>query len=203
MTKKTLKRKDGLVVIIDNYDSFTYNLYQYISELVADVIVFRNDKVAVSDISELNPDFIVISPGPKEPKDAGISKEIIKSLGNEISILGVCLGHQCINEVFGGATVRDKKVYHGKVSTVINDQKQIYCGLPGKLSVARYHSLVADKTKLSNELEVTAWTEDGVIMGIRHKWLPIEGVQFHPESFLTEFGFEMLRNYFNPGHQGI
>lgn len=189
-----------LVVIIDNYDSFTYNLYQYILEMVSEVRVFRNDKITIDEIDAMEPGFIVISPGPKEPKDAGISKPIIEKMGGKIAILGVCLGHQCINEVFGGITVRDKKVFHGKTSVINNDQRHIYTGLPRRFAVARYHSLVVDENKLSKDLEITAWTNDGVIMGIRHRSLPIEGVQFHPESFMTEYGREMLLNFFGLRH---
>lgn len=187
----------NLAIIIDNYDSFTYNLYQYIMEMVSEVKVFRNDNITIRDIEDMEPKYIVISPGPKEPKDAGMSKKIIERFGEEVNILGVCLGHQCINEVFGGITVRDKKVFHGKVSVINNDQKHIYRGLPKRLSVARYHSLVADAARISNDLEITAWTDDGVVMGVRHKSRPIEGVQFHPESFMTEYGKEMLQNYFS------
>lgn len=186
-----------LAIIIDNYDSFTYNLYQYIMEMVSEVKVFRNDNITIRDIEDMEPKYIVISPGPKEPKDAGMSKKIIERFGEEVNILGVCLGHQCINEVFGGITVRDKKVFHGKVSVINNDQKHIYRGLPKRLSVARYHSLVADAARISKDIEITAWTDDGVVMGIRHKSRPIEGVQFHPESFMTEYGKEMLQNYFS------
>ncbi|MBI5638138.1 MAG: aminodeoxychorismate/anthranilate synthase component II [Nitrospinae bacterium] len=186
-----------MAIIIDNYDSFTYNLYQYIMEMVSEVKVFRNDNITIRDIEDMEPKYIVISPGPKEPKDAGMSKKIIERFGEEVNILGVCLGHQCINEVFGGITVRDKKVFHGKVSVINNDQKHIYRGLPKRLSVARYHSLVADAARISKDIEITAWTDDGVVMGIRHKSRPIEGVQFHPESFMTEYGKEMLQNYFS------
>ncbi|HVG17911.1 MAG TPA: aminodeoxychorismate/anthranilate synthase component II [Blastocatellia bacterium] len=186
-----------MVVLIDNYDSFTYNLYQYICQITSNVHVFRNDKIRVEEIAEMNSAYIVISPGPKAPQDAGISKEIIKRLGAKTKILGVCLGHQCINEVFGGRTIRAPRPWHGKTSVVINDQKTLYAGLPRSIQTARYHSLIVDPSSLPAELEISAWTEEGLIMGVRHKEYPIEGVQFHPESFLTEYGDAMLRNYFH------
>jgi len=187
--------KNPSVVLIDNYDSFTYNLYQYISEIVPDVKVFRNDRITVSQLEDMNPRYIVISPGPKEPKDAGVSKEVIEKLGPNFKTLGVCLGHQSINEVFGGRTIRDRKVYHGKTSMIVNDRKTLFRNLPERFYVARYHSLVVDEATLSADLEVSARTMDGVVMGIRHKVYDIEGVQFHPESFLTEFGKDILRNF--------
>lgn len=188
--------RDLSTLIIDNYDSFTYNLYQYICEITSNVKVFRNDKITLLEIERLHPDYIVISPGPKEPKDAGISKEVIKEFSDRKKILGVCLGHQSINEVFGGRTVRDKKVFHGKTSVIVNDQKTIFRRLPQTFKVARYHSLVVDESCLPNVLEVSARTQDGVIMGIRHKEYYVEGVQFHPESFLTDYGKEILLNFF-------
>src|SRR4030095_9302160 len=188
---------DCLVVLIDNYDSFTYNLYQYICRISSNVRVFRNDKVRVEEIAAMEPPYIVISPGPKGPKEAGISKAVIEKLGDRRKILGVCLGHQCINEVFGGRTVRAPRPWHGKTSLVNNDQKTLYAGLPKSFEVARYHSLLVDRARLPAALEVSAWTEDGLIMGIRHKRYSIEGVQFHPESFLTPYGEAMLRNYFH------
>lgn len=191
-----MNRAYSHVVVIDNYDSFTYNLYQYICEITSDVRVYRNDRITIPQIEEMNPKFIVISPGPKEPRDAGISKQVIEILGKRVPILGVCLGHQCINEVFGGRTVRAKEVFHGKTSIITNDQKSIFKGLPAAFEVARYHSLVVDEGMLSSELEISARTEDGVIMGIRHRSYPIEGVQFHPESFLSKYGKEMIRNFF-------
>ena len=188
--------KDFPVVIIDNYDSFTYNLYQYILGITPNVKVYRHDKITVARIEAMNPHFIVVSPGPKEPKDSGISKAVIARLGKKIKTLGVCLGHQCINEVFGGKTVRAPQVWHGKTSLIINDQKTIFKGLPKEIEVARYHSLVADRDFLPGELEISAWTSDGIIMGLRHKEYPIEGVQFHPESFLTPQGMKMMANFF-------
>ncbi|HEY9434550.1 MAG TPA: aminodeoxychorismate/anthranilate synthase component II [Blastocatellia bacterium] len=183
------------VVLIDNYDSFTYNLYEYFCQLTPAVQVFRNDKVDIPEIARLRPDLIVISPGPKAPRDAGISKEVISRLGHTIPILGVCLGHQCINEVFGGSTVRAPCPWHGKTSIIHHDGKVLYDGVPDGISVARYHSLVADPKTIGPDLYVSAWTEDGIVMGLRHHYYPIEGVQFHPESFMTEYGQMMLRNY--------
>ena len=184
------------VLLIDNYDSFTYNLYQVLRQLTPDVAVFRNDAISVEEIGRLAPAHIVISPGPGVPEHAGISKEAIRRLGSGSSILGVCLGHQCINEVFGGATIRAPLPCHGKVSRILHDGKTIFAGLPRTLEVARYHSLIVDPGKISPELEVSAWTEDGIVMGLRHRHLAIEGVQFHPESFLTTHGEQVLRNYF-------
>lgn len=196
-----VKEKDFLVLLIDNYDSFTYNLYQYLCEIGVNVKVYRNDKITVREIEEMKPHSIVISPGPKGPKDAGISKEVIEKMGKKTQTLGVCLGHQCINEVFGGQTIRANKVYHGKTSIITNDQKTIFKGLPKRFEVARYHSLIADRASLPDELEISAWTDDGVIMGVRHKRFPIEGVQFHPESFLTEHGKKIIKNYLLLGEQ--
>jgi anthranilate synthase component II len=184
------------VVIIDNYDSFTYNLYQYILELTPQVKVFRHDKISVAEIEAMKPRFIVISPGPKAPEHAGISKEVVARLGKKIKILGVCLGHLCINEVFGGRTVRAPHVCHGKTSLIVNDQQSIFNGLPKEIEVARYHSLVADREVIPGDLEISAWTTDGLIMGLRHKIYPIEGVQFHPESFLTPQGKKIIENFF-------
>lgn len=184
------------VLLIDNYDSFTYNLYQVLRQLTPDVAVFRNDAISVEEIGRLAPAHIVISPGPGVPEQAGISKEAIRRLGSGSSILGVCLGHQCINEVFGGATIRAPFPCHGKVSRIVHDGRTIFAGLPRTLEVARYHSLMIDPRKISPELEVSAWTEDGIVMGLRHRHLAIEGVQFHPESFLTTHGERILRNYF-------
>ena len=185
-----------MVLVIDNYDSFTYNLYQVLRQLTPDVAVFRNDAISVEEIAGLGPAHIVISPGPGVPEQAGISKEAIRRLGRGASILGVCLGHQCINEVFGGATIRAPLACHGKTSIIHHDGGTIFAGLPDALEVARYHSLIVDPGKIPPELEVSAWTEDGIVMGLRHRELAIEGVQFHPESFLTTQGEQMLRNYF-------
>jgi anthranilate synthase/aminodeoxychorismate synthase-like glutamine amidotransferase len=191
------------VALIDNYDSFTYNLYQYICLLATDVQVFRNDKMSVHELAALEPDVIVISPGPKTPSEAGISKEVIRRLGPTCPILGVCLGHQCINEVFGGKTVRAPQPWHGKTSTIWHDGRTIFAGVPQNCSVARYHSLVAHREAIGVDLEVTAWTEDDLVMGLRHRRFPIEGVQFHPESFMTEHGALMLQNFFAIVEKGI
>jgi anthranilate synthase/aminodeoxychorismate synthase-like glutamine amidotransferase len=149
----------------------------------------------------MNPQYIVISPGPKAPKDAGISKQVIEKMGEKIKILGVCLGHLCINEVFGGKTIRAPRVFHGKTSMIIHDHQTLYRGLPHQIEAARYHSLIIDENSLSHDLEVSARTTDGVIMGIRHKKFPIEGVQFHPESFLTKYGKRMIENYLQKGRR--
>jgi anthranilate synthase/aminodeoxychorismate synthase-like glutamine amidotransferase len=184
------------VLLIDNYDSFTYNLYQVLRQLTPDVTVFRNDAISAEEIVRMAPAHIVISPGPGVPEHAGISKEVIRRLGRKASMLGVCLGHQCINEVFGGTTIRAPLPCHGKTSMIRHDGKTIFAGLPRTLEVARYHSLIVDPATIPAELEVSAWTEDGVVMGLRHRRYALEGVQFHPESFLTTHGEQMLRNYF-------
>jgi anthranilate synthase/aminodeoxychorismate synthase-like glutamine amidotransferase len=184
------------VLLIDNYDSFTYNLYQALRQLTPEVAVFRNDAISVEEIGRLAPTHIVISPGPGVPEHAGISKDAIRRLGQVSSILGVCLGHQCINEVFGGATIRAPLPVHGKTSAILHDGKTIFAGLPRPFEAARYHSLVADPERIPPELEVSAWTDDGTVMGLRHRRHAVEGVQFHPESFLTALGEQILRNYF-------
>lgn len=189
-------RMPGKVVVIDNYDSFTYNVVQYIGALGHRVEVVRNDTVDLDGILALRPEYLVISPGPKAPADAGISMAAIRGLGGRLPILGVCLGHQCINEAFGGATIRAPSAVHGKVSTVFNEGKGIFAGCPRAFLAARYHSLTASPDVLGDDLEVTAWTAEGVIMGLRHTTLPIEGVQFHPESFLTEHGMQLFSNFF-------
>jgi para-aminobenzoate synthetase component 2 len=186
----------GTVVLIDNYDSFTYNLSQYIRAFAESVKVVRNDKITIEEIARCAPSHLVISPGPKDPSAAGISVEAVRQLGTAIPILGVCLGHQCINEAFGGRTIRALRVVHGKTSNVQVDGRTIYRGLPRAFRAARYHSLVVDPDRLGAGLEVSAWSDDGSIMGLRHTRLPVEGVQFHPESFLTEHGMDLMRNYF-------
>ncbi len=188
------------VVMVDNYDSFTYNLVQYFGELGADVTVLRNDEVTVEDIKVLNPDKIVISPGPCTPKEAGISVETILTFAGNKPILGVCLGHQSIGYAFGGDIVHAKSIMHGKVSDVYHNDVGVFKGLNNPFVATRYHSLVIDQKTLPDCLEVTAWTQDeqgnvDEIMGVRHKTLDIEGVQFHPESILTEHGHDMLRNF--------
>jgi anthranilate synthase component 2 len=188
------------VVMVDNYDSFTYNLVQYFGELGADVTVVRNDQVAVDDIEKLAPDKIVISPGPCTPKEAGISVDTILKFAGRIPILGVCLGHQSIGYAFGGNIIHAKSIMHGKTSLVYHNNQGVFKGLGNPFTATRYHSLVIEQATLPDCLEITAWTQDEAgkldeIMGVRHKTLAVEGVQFHPESILTEFGHELLRNF--------
>lgn len=184
-----------MILMIDNYDSFTYNLVQYLGELGADVRVYRNDQIAVADIERLAPEKIVISPGPCTPKEAGISCEVIRHFAGQIPLLGVCLGHQCIGDVFGGEIVRAPALFHGKTSMIYHDGKTIFRGLPRPFEATRYHSLVIRRDTLPDCLELSAETDDGVIMGVRHRELPIEGVQFHPESILTREGKNLLANF--------
>jgi anthranilate synthase/aminodeoxychorismate synthase-like glutamine amidotransferase len=181
--------------MIDNYDSFTYNLVQYLGELGADIQVYRNDKLTIEDILRLQPQGIVISPGPGSPENAGISVEIIKALGGQIPILGVCLGHQAIAYAYGGRIIRAQRIMHGKTSLIQHDGKTIFNHLPNPFEATRYHSLIVQKENLPPVLEVTAQTELGEIMGIRHKEYPVEGIQFHPESILTYVGKDLLRNF--------
>ncbi|MCX7075030.1 MAG: aminodeoxychorismate/anthranilate synthase component II [Methylococcales bacterium] len=188
------------VVMVDNYDSFTYNLVQYLGELGAEVIVVRNDQVCVDDIAALNPDKIVISPGPCTPKEAGISVETILHFAGKIPLLGVCLGHQSIGYAFGGNVIHAKQIMHGKTSSVYHADIGVFKGLSNPFTATRYHSLVIEQSSLPECLEVTAWTKNeqgeiDEIMGVRHKTLDIEGVQFHPESILTEHGHDLLRNF--------
>jgi anthranilate synthase component 2 len=189
-----------MLLMIDNYDSFTYNLVQYLGELGADVRVHRNDALTVQDVVALGPEQIVISPGPCTPDEAGISLEIIRQLGDRIPMLGVCLGHQAIGQAYGGKVVHAQRVMHGKVSLIHHTSEGVFEGLPNPFEATRYHSLVIEQVSLPECLELTAWTEndDGSIeeiMGVRHKTLPVEGVQFHPESILTEHGHALLRNF--------
>jgi len=189
-----------MILVIDNYDSFTYNLVQYLGELGEDVRVVRNDALTVEDIRELAPESIVISPGPGTPDEAGVTLETIAKLGGTIPILGVCLGHQSIGQAFGGRVIRAPQVMHGKTSPIHHNGKGVFAGLRNPFAATRYHSLVVEKSSLPTSLEVTAWTQnaDGSIdeiMGLRHKTLAIEGVQFHPESILTEHGRDLLRNF--------
>jgi len=189
-----------MLLMIDNYDSFTYNLVQYLGELGQDVRVVRNDELSVEQIRKLAPDRIVISPGPGTPDQAGVTLEMIAKLGAQIPILGVCLGHQSIGQAFGGKVVRAREIMHGKTSVIHHTGKGVFAALPNPFVATRYHSLVVDKASVPSVLEVTAWTQNadgGIdeIMGFRHKALPIEGVQFHPESILTEHGHAMLRNF--------
>lgn len=184
-----------MIVMIDNYDSFTYNLVQYLGELGEELRVFRNDKVTLQELRELKPDYIMISPGPCTPDDAGISLEVIREFAGEIPIFGVCLGHQAIGQVFGGRVIRAEKLMHGKTSPVHHDQKTIFEGLPTPYEATRYHSLIVEKATLPDCLEISAWTAEGEIMALRHKEWPVEGVQFHPESIITEHGKQLLKNF--------
>jgi anthranilate synthase/aminodeoxychorismate synthase-like glutamine amidotransferase len=184
-----------MILMIDNYDSFTYNLVQYLGELGADVRVYRNDQLAVAEIERLAPTKIVISPGPCTPTEAGISCEVIREFSGRVPLLGVCLGHQCIGEVFGGEIVRASALFHGKTSMIYHDGKTIFHGLPRPFEATRYHSLVIRRETLPDCLEVSAETDDGVIMGVRHRELLVEGVQFHPESILTREGKQLLGNF--------
>ena len=184
-----------MLLMIDNYDSFTYNLVQYLGELGEDVVVYRNDEITLEKIAALKPAHIVISPGPCTPNEAGVSVPLIKRFAGEIPILGVCLGHQSIGQAFGGKIVHAKQLMHGKTSNIHHTQQGVFCNLPSPFQATRYHSLVIERASLPECLEVTAWTDDGEIMGVRHKSLRIEGVQFHPESILTEHGHKLLANF--------
>jgi anthranilate synthase/aminodeoxychorismate synthase-like glutamine amidotransferase len=184
-----------MLVMIDNYDSFTYNLVQYLGELGQVIKVYRNDQVTVDEIEQQKPDRIVISPGPRTPVEAGISNEILRRFGGKTPILGVCLGHQCIGHVFGGEVVRAPRLMHGKTSMIHHDGKTIFHGLPNPFEATRYHSLIIKRETLPDCLEITAETDQQEIMGVRHKQYVIEGVQFHPESILTQCGKDLLRNF--------
>jgi anthranilate synthase component II len=183
------------VLVIDNYDSFVYNLVQYLGELGASPIVHRHDKVSIEQIVEIGADAILISPGPGRPEDAGVSNDVIRELAGTVPILGVCLGHQCIGQVFGGEVVRAGQVMHGKTSLVHHEGKGVLSGLPQPFEATRYHSLVVDPASMPDVLEVTATTDDGTIMALRHRELPVEGVQFHPESILTSSGHQLMANF--------
>ena len=183
------------VLLLDNYDSFTYNVYQYLCELGATVQVFRNDEIEVDAIRDLGVDRIVISPGPCTPAEAGISLPLIRELCVEYPILGICLGHQAIGAAFGGRVVRAPEVRHGKTSLISHRNQGIFAGVPSPFTATRYHSLIVEEASLPAELEVTAWSDDGLIMGLRHRLLPLEGVQFHPESIMTEHGKHLLHNF--------
>ena len=184
-----------MILMIDNYDSFVYNLVQYLGELGEKVVVFRNDEITIEKIKKLDPERIVISPGPGRPENAGISCEVIEVFKGKKPILGVCLGHQCIGYVFGGKIVNAKKLMHGKTSLIYHKGKNIYRGLKNPFIATRYHSLVVDKKSFPSSLQINAWTDDGEIMGLRHKRYKIFGVQFHPESILTDEGKKLLRNF--------
>jgi para-aminobenzoate synthetase component 2 len=184
-----------MILVIDNYDSFTYNLVQYLGELGARLEVRRNDQTTVDEIARLAPERIVISPGPKTPSEAGICLEVIEKLAGRIPILGVCLGHQAIGQAFGGKVVRAPEIMHGKTSEIRHDGKTIFSGLPNPFSATRYHSLIVERASLPSCLEISATTSDGLIMGLRHKEVKAEGVQFHPESVLTDAGKQLLANF--------
>jgi anthranilate synthase component 2 len=184
-----------MILMIDNYDSFTYNLVQYLAELGADVSVYRNDEISVDEIEALAPSHVVISPGPCTPDDAGVTLGAIQRLAGKMPVLGVCLGHQAIGQVFGGKVVRARQVMHGKVSTIRHDGAGVFSAIPDDFVATRYHSLVVERATLPECLVVTAQAEDGEIMGLRHRSLPVEGVQFHPEALLTQHGHKMLQNF--------
>ena len=184
-----------MILVIDNYDSFTYNLVQYLGELGAEMRVFRNDKITVEEAVALNPEKVLVSPGPCTPKEAGVSCDIIREFGPRLPLFGVCLGHQSIGEVYGGNVVRADRLMHGKTSPMLHEGKSVFKGLPSPFDATRYHSLIIERESLPECLEITAWTEEGEIMGVRHKEHPVHGVQFHPESILTMEGKKLLRNF--------
>ena len=184
-----------MLLLIDNYDSFTYNLFKYLSELGSEVKVIRNDELSLEEISDINPEKIVISPGPSNPDNAGISVDVAKFFGEKIPILGVCLGHQCIAQAFGGIISNAGEIRHGKTSLIHHDGKGVYKGIKNPFEAVRYHSLSVKKNQIPKDFIVSSWTDNGIIMGIRHNKLPIEGVQFHPESILTLHGKEILKNF--------
>jgi anthranilate synthase/aminodeoxychorismate synthase-like glutamine amidotransferase len=184
-----------MLLLIDNYDSFTYNLFQYLSELGEKVVVLRNDKTTLDEIEKLKPQKLVISPGPSTPLTAGISNEVIRYFGPRLPILGVCLGHQCIGYSYGATIGQASEIMHGKSSLMHHNNQGVFSGLPNPFPAIRYHSLIVHREGLPNCLEVTAWTDDGTIMGLRHRYYPVEGVQFHPESFMTQVGKDILKNF--------
>lgn len=184
-----------MLLMIDNYDSFTYNLVQYFAELGAEVMVYRNDEITLDQIEALVPQHIVVSPGPCTPNEAGISVPVIRQFSGRIPILGVCLGHQSIGQAFGGKIVHAQKLMHGKTSLIHHNNTSVFSGLPNPFTATRYHSLVIERASLPDCLEITAWTSDGEIMGVHHKTQQVAGVQFHPESILTEYGHDMLKNF--------
>jgi anthranilate synthase component 2 len=183
------------VLVIDNYDSFVYNLVQYLGELGAEPLVHRDDALTIEQIEALDPDAVLISPGPGRPEDAGLSNEVIAHFAGRVPILGVCLGHQCIGQVYGGEVVRAPQVMHGKTSLIRHEGTGVFAGLPQPLEATRYHSLIVDRDSVPDVLEITAETDDGIVMGLRHRELDVEGVQFHPESILTAAGHDLLRNF--------
>ncbi|MDB4039857.1 aminodeoxychorismate/anthranilate synthase component II [Methylophilaceae bacterium] len=184
-----------MIVMIDNYDSFTYNLVQYFSELGQEVVVHRNDQITINQIKKLNPDYIVLSPGPCTPKEAGISLEVVDFFKGKIPILGVCLGHQTIGQAFGGKIIHAKTIMHGKTSEIFHNNEGVFKGIESPFIATRYHSLVIERASCPECFNITSWTDDDEIMGIKHKTMPIEGVQFHPESILSQHGHVLLRNF--------
>ena len=188
-----------MMLLVDNYDSFTYNLFQYLSDLGEEVVVVRNNKITPEEIDKMKPERIVISPGPSTPQQAGISNKVIKHFGSRLPILGVCLGHQCIGYSYGGTVGQAKQIMHGKSSVIYHNSQGVFTGLDNPFSAIRYHSLIVERDRLPDCLEVTAWTADDEIMGLRHRQHPVEGVQFHPESFMTEVGKDILRNFLTRG----
>jgi anthranilate synthase component II len=191
----TLPGVSARVLVIDNYDSFVYNLVQYLGELGADPLVHRSDELSLEQIRDLGPDAVLISPGPGRPQDAGVSNQVIEAFAGEVPILGVCLGHQCIGEVYGGQVVRAPQVMHGKTSLIRHRDVGVFAGLPQPLEATRYHSLIVDRDSVPDCLEITAETDDGIVMGLRHRDHPTEGVQFHPESILSVGGHDLLRTF--------
>jgi anthranilate synthase component II len=183
------------VLVIDNYDSFVYNLVQYLGELGAEPLVHRSDELTLDQIAALDPDAVLISPGPGRPEDAGLSNAVIEQFAGKRPVLGVCLGHQCLGQVYGGDVVRAPQIMHGKTSLIRHDGTGVFAGLPDPFEATRYHSLIVDRASVPDELEVTAWTDDGIVMGLRHRTHAVEGVQFHPESILTASGHDLLRNF--------
>jgi anthranilate synthase component 2 len=183
------------VLLVDNYDSFTYNLYQYLGELGAEVRVLRNDELSAEAALALSPERIVISPGPGTPDQAGITLDLIRRAAGRIPVLGVCLGHQALGQAFGGEVRRAPKLMHGKTSQIHHDGRSVFAGLPDPFTATRYHSLVVERDSVPDSLEISAWTDDGIVMGLRHREYPLEGVQFHPESILTTVGKDLLRNF--------
>ncbi|KAF1011522.1 MAG: aminodeoxychorismate/anthranilate synthase component II [Burkholderia sp.] len=192
-----------MLLMIDNYDSFTYNLVQYFGERGEDVQTHRNDEITLAQIAELDPEVICLSPGPSIPQHAGITLEVLREFSEKKPILGVCLGHQAIGEAFGGHVIRAKTIMHGKVSRIETDGRGVFADIPRYFNVTRYHSLAIERESLPDCLEISAWTEDGEIMGVRHKKLPIEGVQFHPESILSEYGHAQLQNFLKKARESV
>jgi len=190
-----------MLLLIDNYDSFTYNLYQYLCELGEEITVVRNDKMTIDEIEKLTPERIVISPGPGTPLQAGISNDVIRRFGSRIPILGVCLGHQCVGHVYGGTVGHAGEIKHGKSSLIHHDGRGVLSGLPNPFPAIRYHSLAVSREGLPDCLEITAWTDNNIVMGLRHKEHPVEGVQFHPESIMTKVGKDLLKNFLEMGRE--